>query len=156
VYDYAIYKRPYLDIFLATCLEWFNVAIWTSSGSDYANAVVAAIFPDPRSLDFVWASDRCSIVYNYNFDRIDGGYPAYYSRKLIKKVKRHGYKLESIIAVDDTPKKWEQSYGNLVRIIPFEGDESDLELKYLLIYLDWLKDVENIRSIEKRKWRELI
>ncbi|AFY91754.1 NIF family HAD-type phosphatase [Chamaesiphon minutus] len=156
VYDYAIYKRPYLDIFLATCLEWFNVAIWTSSGSDYATAVVAAIFPDPQALKFVWASDRCSIAYNYNYDLIDGGYPSYYSRKPLKKVKRRGYKLESIIAVDDTPKKWEQSYGNLVRIDPFEGDESDIELKYLLIYLEELKNVENVRSIEKRKWRQQV
>jgi TFIIF-interacting CTD phosphatase-like protein len=156
VYDYAIYKRPYLDIFLTTCLEWFNVAVWTSSGSDYATAVVSAIFAQPQSLDFVWASDRCSIAYNYNYDLIDGRYPAYYSRKVLKKVKRKGYKLESIIAIDDTPRKWEKSYGNLIRVNPFEGDEADRELKQLLIYLNTLKDVENIRTIEKRRWQDQV
>jgi RNA polymerase II subunit A small phosphatase-like protein len=45
----------------------------------------------------------------------------YYNRKNLKKVKRKGYRLESIIAVDDTPQKWERSYGNLVRVNPFEG-----------------------------------
>jgi len=53
---------------------------------------------------------------------------------------------ESIIAVDDTPQKWERSYGNLVRVKPFEGKETDNELKYLLLYLDKLRYEENIRS----------
>jgi TFIIF-interacting CTD phosphatase-like protein len=74
----------------------------------------------------------------------------------LKKVKRQGYALESIIAIDDTPKKWEQSYGNLLRVKPFEGDETDRELKHLLVYLNTLKDAINIRTIEKRGWREQI
>jgi TFIIF-interacting CTD phosphatase-like protein len=153
VYSYYVYKRPNLANFITTCFEWFDVAVWTSSGAEYAAAIVTAIFPDPQLLKFIWASDRCSIAINYNHDRIDGYYPTYYSRKLIKKVKRQGYKLESIIAIDDTPKKWEQSYGNLVRIDPFEGDESDRELDYLIDYLNILKDAENVRSIDKRGWR---
>lgn len=153
VYSYFVYKRPNLDNFITTCFEWFDVAVWTSSGAEYAAAIVTAIFPNPHLLKFVWASDRCSIAYNYNHDLIDDDYPTYYSRKLIKKVKRQGYQLESIIAIDDTPKKWEKSYGNLVRIAPFEGDESDRELDYLIDYLNILKDAENIRSIEKRGWR---
>jgi TFIIF-interacting CTD phosphatase-like protein len=156
VYDYHVYKRPYLDIFLTTCLDWFDVAVWTSSGAEYATEVVTAIFPDPQALKFVWTSDRCSITCNYNFDLIDDTYPQYYSRKPLKKVKRRGYDLESVIAVDDTPKKWEKSYGNLITIKPFEGDELDLELKHLLVYLDTLKHEENIRSIEKRGWRDKV
>jgi TFIIF-interacting CTD phosphatase-like protein len=153
VKPYHVYKRPDLDTFITTCFDWFNVAVWTSAGSKYATEIVAAIFPDPQALDFVWTSDRCSIVYNYDYDLIDGHYPTYYSRKLLKKVKDRGYKLESIIAIDDTPKKWEKSYGNLVRIAPFEGDENDRELKYLSDYLGILKNVNNIRTIEKRYWR---
>jgi TFIIF-interacting CTD phosphatase-like protein len=153
VEPYFVYKRPNLDNFMATCFEWFDVAVWTSSGAEYAAEIVAAIFPNPRLLKFVWSSDRCTIAYNYNHDLIDGYYPTYYSRKLLKKVKRQGYPLESIIAIDDTPKKWEKSYGNLVRIAPFEGDASDRELTYLIAYLNILKDAENIRSIEKRGWR---
>jgi TFIIF-interacting CTD phosphatase-like protein len=153
VESYYVYKRPYLDTFISTCFEWFNVAVWTSSGSEYAAGIVAAIFKDPESLKFVWTSERCSIAINYNYDLIDGHYPTYYSRKLLKKVKRRGYKLESVIAIDDTPQKWEKSYGNLVRVNPFEGDETDRELKDLIDYLSILKDKPNIRSIEKRGWR---
>jgi TFIIF-interacting CTD phosphatase-like protein len=153
VYSYAVYKRPHLDVFLATCLEWFNVAVWTSAGDEYAAAIINNIFPDPQALKFVWSGDRCSIASNINYDCIDGNYPPYYSRKPLKKVKRLGYRPESIIAIDDTPKKWELSYGNLLAVKPFEGDESDRELEYLLIYLQRLKEEENIRRVEKRGWR---
>ena len=104
VYDYHIYKRPDLDLFLKTCLEWFDVAVWTSSGSAYAAEIVSAIFPNPQALKFVWTRDRCSIRPNYNYDLIDGHYPQYYTRKPLKKVKRRGYNLDSTIAIDDTPK----------------------------------------------------
>ena len=94
----------------------------------------------------MWASDRSTVAY-------DMKWLEYYKRKNIKKVKRKGYRLESIIAVDDTAQKWERSYGNLVRVNPFEGEETDDELKYLLLYLDQLRYEENIRSVEKRFWR---
>jgi hypothetical protein len=28
-----VYKRPYLDYFVSTILEWFDVAVWTASGN---------------------------------------------------------------------------------------------------------------------------
>ncbi|WP_263053607.1 NIF family HAD-type phosphatase [Phormidium nigroviride] len=143
---YHIYKRPFLDVFLKNCLDWFEVAVWTSSTPSYAIAIVSAIFENPKTLSFVWASDRCTVACDLEWFE-------YYNRKNIKKVKRKGYRLESIIAVDDTPQKWERSYGNLVRVNPFEGEETDDELKYLLLYLDQLRYEENIRSVEKRFWR---
>ncbi len=146
VEPYYVYKRPYLDIFIKTCIEWFQVAVWTSSSPDYATEIVAAIFDEPQSLSFLWASDRCSIRYDLDFYE-------YYWRKQLKKVKRKGYCLQSIIVVDDTARKWEQSYGNLVSIKPFEGDEADDELKHLILYLDKLRQEENIRAVEKRFWR---
>jgi TFIIF-interacting CTD phosphatase-like protein len=138
---------PFLDIFLKYCFDWFEVAVWTSSTPSYAIAIVGAIFANPQTLSFVWASDRCTATYDRE------GFEYYYYRKNIKKVKRKGYPLESIIAVDDTPQKWERSYGNLVRANPFEGDETDDELQYLLLYLEQLRYAENIRSVEKRGWR---
>ncbi|MEG4342063.1 HAD family hydrolase [Microcoleus sp. A003_D6] len=146
VEPYYIYKRPFLDVFLKNCLDWFEVAVWTSSTPSYAIAIVSAIFEYPKTLSFVWASDRCTVAYDIECFE-------YYNRKNLKKVKRKGYRLESIIAVDDTPQKWERSYGNLVRVNPFEGDESDDELKYLLLYLEQLRYEKNIRTVEKRFWR---
>ncbi|WP_367180326.1 hypothetical protein [uncultured Tenacibaculum sp.] len=38
-------------------------------------------------------------------------------------------------------------------INPFEGNKSDNELKILSEYLISIKDIENVRAIEKRGWR---
>ncbi|WP_445246109.1 NIF family HAD-type phosphatase [Microcoleus sp. OTE_8_concoct_300] len=94
--QYHIYKRPFLNVFLKNCLDWFEVAVWTSSTPSYAIAIVSAIFENLKTLSFVWASARCTVA--YDLERFE-----YYNRKNIKKVKRKGYRLESIIAVDDTP-----------------------------------------------------
>ena len=120
VEPYHIYKRPFLDVFFKNCLDWFEVAFWTSSTPSYAIAIVSAIFENPKTRSFVWASDRCTVAYDVKWFE-------YYNRKNIKKVKGKGYRLKSIIAADDTPQKWERSYGNLVRVNPFEGDETDDE-----------------------------
>jgi RNA polymerase II subunit A small phosphatase-like protein len=29
--QYHIYKRPFLNVFLKNCLDWFEIAVWTSS-----------------------------------------------------------------------------------------------------------------------------
>jgi len=59
-----------------------------------------------------------------------------------------------MIVVDDTPRKLERNYGNLVRITEWLGDLDDRELLLLIKYLTKLKDVENIRKIEKRGWQK--
>ena len=146
VAHYYVYNRPHLSEFVRTCLSWFEVAVWTSSTPPYAAEVVARIFPDPAELAFIWASDRCSLRYDPELFE-------YYWRKNLKKLRRKGYAPERIIAVDDSPRKWETSYGNLVRVRPFEGDPADAELKLLLPYLCELRKAENIRTVEKRLWR---
>ena len=37
---YAVYRRPHLDEFLRTVLEWFDLGVWTSSSPLYATQVV--------------------------------------------------------------------------------------------------------------------
>ena len=39
-FHYYVTKRPHLDVFLASAFDWFDVAVWTSSGEHYAEAVV--------------------------------------------------------------------------------------------------------------------
>jgi len=68
--------------------------------------------------------------------------------------KRRGYALERVLVVDDSPEKHTRNYGNLVRVEPFLGDPSDDELSHLARYLPTLAKAENVRSIEKRRWRQ--
>lgn len=144
--QYFVYKRPYLDEFLKFCLENFEVAIWTSSTRNYAEKIIENIFDFRDPILFLYARERCTISF-------DAEEMLHFYEKKILKVKKYGYKLEAIIVVDDSPEKWRSSYGNLVRVTPFFGETDDDELKHLIVYLERLKKIENIRKFEKRDWR---
>jgi RNA polymerase II subunit A small phosphatase-like protein len=96
-FRYYVTKRPHLDRFLETVSLWFKLAVWTSSGEDYAAIVVGEIFNDV-TLEFVWASSRCT-------QRYDGETRQYYSLKNLKKVQRKGFPLGRVLAIDDSPEK---------------------------------------------------
>jgi RNA polymerase II subunit A small phosphatase-like protein len=59
-----------------------------------------------------------------------------------------------VLIVDDTPEKCVRNYGNAIHPRPFEGAEDDDELDRLARYLVLLKDEPDMRTIEKRRWRE--
>lgn len=142
---YSVYRRPHLAAFISHALDRFDVGVWTASGSVYAIQVVEKIFP-ADSLKFVWSSRRCSTMRDWT----TGGYQTI---KKLNKLKRYGWPLESVIAIDDTPAKHSRNYGNLVAVREFTGDDTDEELLLLMRYLDTLLDAPNVRSVEKRWWR---
>lgn len=73
--------------------------------------------------------------------------------KNLAKLKSRGYRMENIIMIDDTPEKLARNYGNLVRVLEYRGQIDDDELKRLMHYLPTLKSVPNVRTVEKRGWR---
>lgn len=146
---YHVYRRPHLQAFIDHALANFEVGVWTSSGRIYADAVVAALFP-PGALRFVWSRERCTISHDWTTGH-------YLHRKPLKKLKRHGYRLERMLAIDDTPAKHARNYGNLVCVREYLGEDAhDDELARLMVYLRRLADEPNVRTIEKRRWRERI
>jgi RNA polymerase II subunit A small phosphatase-like protein len=147
VFNYFVKKRPHLDEFLDRIFAWFDVAVWTSSGSSYAAQLVTRLFTDAEELQFVWDERRCTMQRDLITHR-------YYAIKDLKKVKRRGYDLERVLMIDDTPKKLRRQYGNHLMLKAFEGDPSDRELLAVLPYLEWLSKQENLRAIDKRNWRQ--
>jgi len=143
---YHIYKRPYVNEFLGFCKEHFKVAVWTSSGEEYASNVIEKLFGMEYPLEFVWSRRKCTPSFDHQ------AYMHEYIKNL-RKVKDKGYRLEKVIMVDDTPFKLSKNYGNLVRVQEFLGDPKDNELEMLMKYLLVLKEVENIRCVEKRGWK---
>lgn len=146
IHAYHVYLRPHVAPFIAWTLAHFDVGVWTSSGRRYAEPLVERIFP-AGSLRFLWCSERCTLARNWTTGDYDWVKP-------LQKLKRRGHALESILAVDDTPSKHKRNYGNLVTIAEFTGDPTDIELPRLAAYLETLRDVPNVRTIEKRRWRE--
>lgn len=145
VAGYHVYLRPHLEDFLQYALAAFEVGVWTSAGGTYAEGVVSRLFAD-GALRFLWSSRRCTTRRN----PVTG---EYFQLKRLSKLKRLGYALETVIAVDDTPEKHGENYGNLVHIAEFTGDPLDAELPMLRDYLQTLAGEGNVRTIEKRGWR---
>jgi RNA polymerase II subunit A small phosphatase-like protein len=146
VFGYFATKRPHLEVFLESIFTWFDVAVWTSSGEDYARQVIAEIFDDPAALKFVWSASRCT-------QRFDAKTGEPFSLKDLKKVRRKGYVLDRVLMIDDSPEKLGRNYGNHLQLRPFEGNPNDSEFLNVLPFLGWIKDQPNFRVIEKRTWR---
>ncbi len=143
--EYHVYRRPHLDPFLEFAFSTFDVGVWTSAGEQYAQCVVSHIFQGHAPL-FVFSSRRCTL----RRDFVTGGYTPV---KRLTKLKPRGYRLEHIIAVDDTAEKHQDNYGNLVLVSEYTGDWADEELVILRAYLEGLSTAPNVRTVEKRGWR---
>ncbi|MEE2526387.1 HAD family hydrolase [Hyphobacterium sp. HN65] len=156
--EYYVYKRPFLSEFLAGVSEHFKVAVWSSASDEYVSDVVANIFDESHSLQFVWGRSRAvRTVFPDAEGRLNTYDPDHTEFvKPLKKVGRLGWPLERVLIVDDTPRKAVQNYGNVIYPSEFEGDQDDRELLHLLKYLISIRDVGNFRKLEKRHWRRLV
>lgn len=143
---YFVYKRPHVHEFIEFCLKHFKVAVWTSAGDGFAEVVIKELFPIDSKLEFVWSYERCTPT-------LDLGSFGIIHLKNLNKVKRQGYQLERVIMIDDTPEKLAKNYGNLVQVTEYRGQVHDNELLKLMQYLLHLKNVEDIRTVEKRGWQ---
>ncbi|MFO1021593.1 MAG: HAD family hydrolase [Planctomycetales bacterium] len=143
---FHVYRRPHVEEFLRACLDEFQVAVWSTSGESYLAGIVTQLFPEEKQPVFVWGRERC-------VRRIDPERFQTYFVKDLKKVRRLGYSLARVLFVDDTPQKLERNYGNAVYVSEFQGDPEDRELVKLETYLRSLAEVEDVRRIEKRGWR---
>lgn len=141
---YSVYKRPHLSDFLAACSASFRLAIWSSASDDYVRAVIGLIMPTGIEFDFLWGRSRCTRRYAPDYLEVE------YTKDL-RKVRRLGYRLERVLIVDDTPRKVGRYYGNAIYVPPFLGDP-DMVLPRLARYLISLRDVSNVRAVEKRGW----
>lgn len=145
VHDLYVYQRPGFAYFMRQVMRDFNVAVWTSASALYAQRVVSSLWPDASQLAFVWSHLHCTRRYDYEL------MSPYWIKKL-NKVKRRGYDIHRVLAVDNTPRKWEQSYGNLIAVPDWCGAQDDEVLFRLWRYLDHLRDVPDVRAVDKRHW----
>lgn len=153
-FQYHVYRRPFLDSFIATMAEHYSLAVWSSASDDYVDVVVENIWPNDIGLEFVWGRSKASmrtVITDSSYDGDPSNHLSY--RKPLSKVKKLGWSLESTLILDDTPSKSAQNYGNAIYPKEWEGDEEDEELLLLSRYLPTLADVPNVRAIEKRDWR---
>lgn len=145
---YFVHKRPFLHEFMAEVSAHFEVAIWSSADDKYVEDIVQQLGVS-CNFNVVWGNSRCTPKRDHTDDSI------VYEKKL-EKLKRKNFSIHQMIIVDDSPEKCRHNFGNAIYIKPFTDDQNDKELLYLKDYLLSIKEVENIRSLEKRGWRSQI
>jgi len=143
--DIVTWERPGVRAFMDWCLDSFaGVGVWTVGTRPYADELLPLIC-DVGRLAFVYGRDRCTRKRNLET------WEEYWVKD-IRKLQKLGFPRTKILCVDDSPEKFERSYGNYIYMSPFEGDPEDRELEQLRGYLETLGPVPDVRSIDKRGW----
>ncbi len=145
---YLVYKRPFLEEFLVDISDHYTIGIWSSADDQYVAEIVNAVKPASVEFEIIWGRSRCSLKRDRAFDD-------YYYDKPLSKLKNKGFNIERILIVDDSPEKTKSNYGNAIYIKAYSGDNADEELRLLYSYLLSIKNQENVRTIEKRGWRNM-
>lgn len=147
---YYVKKRPYVDTFLKNMSEHFELGVWTASTRDYATEIVNQLFiKNNLQLVLFHSREKCT-KQEYSRSLYDS-FPQNYYIKDLKKIKKQ-FNLDKVLIVDDLPIGLQRNYGNLIKIEAYKGDEFDAELEHLEDYLLSIKDLDNLRAIEKRNW----
>lgn len=141
--EYVVFKRPNVEKFLRDVYQIYDIAIWSSATKDYLAAVLEKITPSNVQYEFIWDRDRCTNKFNPETYKN-------YHEKHLNKIKSHP--LSKILIVDDSPEKANANYGNWIPIKEFTTDKNDKVLAKLYQYLVSLKDVNDVRKLEKRNW----
>ena len=111
--------------------------------------MIKNIFPNDLQLEFIFTGERCLLKRNLDLDVIEIFKP-------LKKVKRKGYSLNHVLIVDDTAATFKYNYGNGILVKEYRGESNDRELFLLLKYLEIIGAEENVRVIDKRRWKSKI
>ena len=143
---FVVYERPHVREFMLFCRQHFKVAIWTTASADYAEPILHHICGADYPFEFIWCRDRCTP----RGEGIDGEFRWI---KDLKKVRKKGWDLADMLMLEDKPENLCRHYGNVIRIDPFTGNLADRELKRLMPLLLELKQVGNVRRVEKRGWK---
>ena len=141
-----VYRRPYARKMLRQLGEYFDMAVWSAGSEDYVEAIVRQVFPAPGKLRFIWGRSRCRMKW-------DPETGVGFAVKDLKKVKRLGYPLEKILIIEDTPANVAKNYGNAIYVRQYDGSRKDDEMRRLVAYLISIKDVADVRKVDKRGWR---
>ena len=128
-----VYFRPHLRDFLEYVSKKWEIVIFTSSSSIYANAILQRIDPDNKYFSFRLFKDSCYRDCNDH---------------LIKDLSIIGNRtLKETVMVDNSIDSVIYQLDNCIPIVPYYGDSKDQELVQLAKFLDILHVRDNLQSV---------
>jgi len=130
--SYFVYVRPFASELIKVSASRFDIAVWSSSSEQYVEAVTAALFGQSAPLKFSWSVSRC-------VQKVDPKSHGYVYVKDLRKVMKHGYTVDEIIMLDDSPEKLQRQPTRHLGVPAFSGDPADTAL---------LDMIERIKALE--------
>lgn len=159
---FLCHVRPGAHEFVGKLLadERFAVGVYTAASAGYAQTVIDELMGDQQSkLTAVLTRERTTTRFSVGRGLQGGGWDVgladphetYQEKTLRKYLKSAKSQRQRTIALDDSPKAWRQSYGNLLRVPEFlKPEPDDLVLKAAFQVLEVLASKPDVRPIEKR------
>lgn len=129
--------RPHCKDMLKRLSQHFDVIIFTASTQAYADPIIDHIDPQGVVQHRLYR-ESCSFVKNQIF---------------VKDLRVFGRKLSNIVLVDNAPYSYMMQLDNAIPIIPYYRGKEDDELVSLEQYLMKLKDVEDVRTVNREYFK---
>ena len=118
--------------------KFFEIIIFTSSYRYYADAILNTIDKDRKLIHHRLYRQHC-ILYDEDV--------------YLKDLRVLGRDLKDVIIVDNAPYSFSVQVDNGYPILPFYNDKNDNELKRLEKYLEQIRECEDIRIINREKFK---
>ena len=126
-------KRPYMERFLARCVELFDVVVWTASLAVYAEPLINELC----------RLSRCGSVkqmYRESCTQLgDGSY--------VKDLSTMGINLDDLCILDNSPSVAQLQPKNLIPIVSWYDDPRDTALRDLIPHLDRLANCRSVGDV---------
>jgi len=127
---FYVSKRPYLDEFLRTSAQWYDIAIYTASQRKYANPLIS-VLDTHRVVQKRYFRDDCTFV-NGTF---------------VKDLSLVSPHLSNVLIIDNSPAAYQFNPANALPIEAWYDDPNDEELLDILPLLYSLSFLDDVRSV---------
>lgn len=127
---FYVSKRPYLDVFLRTVAQWYDVVIFTASLQKYGDPLITVLDTDHVVKRRIFRQD--CIRRNGNF---------------VKDLTIVNPDLANVLIVDNSPAAYSIQPSNAVPIEAWYHDQNDEELLNLLPLLHAIAFLNDVRSL---------
>ncbi|KAL4495660.1 hypothetical protein ABPG72_014129 [Tetrahymena utriculariae] len=128
-------KRPGVEYFLEKVSEYFEVVIYTASLAEYADPVCDLIDPK-RYVSYRLFRENCTN----------------YQGLFVKDLSKIGRDMKDILIVDNSETSFLFQPENAIQISNFFQDDSDRELYRMIPFLQFLSEVQDVRTT--KSWME--
>lgn len=173
---YMTSKRPGFDNLMEYCFKNYDIGFYTAASSEYATRILKLFLSNEQynKIKFIKSYKNCAKIRHSPIGSLLGsstelpthsGFGEYGLSEFIIKplgkiwrkryARENGWNRHNTIIVEDTQGTCIQNYGNAIYVPSYvfgREQKCDQILVRLIKYLDELRNVESVRSIEKRFW----